>query len=360
MQLLILYAFTALVFSFLCSIAESVILSVTSAHIALLEQEGRPSAPLLRNLKKDISQPLSAILTLNTIAHTVGAVGVGAQAAVVFGNASVGIASAILTFLILVFSEIIPKTLGAHYWRKLSPVTAYGLYWLIRLLYPFVKLSEMLTQRLTDQPNLHGLNREEFSAMAAVSAREGQLALQESKIMQNLLRLHKVRVSDVMTPRTVVFTADEDLCIAEFLERQEPHHFSRIPVFRHNPEQVNGFVLRSDLLVAQAEGKAENTLKHYRRNITAILDSMALSQALDEFIRLRAQLMLVVDEYGDIKGIITLEDIFETLLGLEIMDESDSVEDMQKLARKLWKHRARALGISLRKLDAGVSPGLEK
>jgi len=344
MLLLILYALTALVFSFLCSIAESVILSVTNAHIALLEQQDKPAAPLLRKLKKDIDQPLAAILTLNTIAHTVGAAGVGAQAAVVFGSTSLAITSAILTFLILVFSEIIPKTLGAHYWRQLAPVTAYSLQWLIRLLYPFVKLSQKLTQRFTDKPNLHGLNRDEFAAMAEVSAKEGQLAPQESEIMKNLLRLRDIHVSDVMTPRTVVFSAAEDASIAAFFERQQQHHFSRIPLYQQSPEAVHGFVLRSDLLTARAEGNTQNPLKQYRRDILVTLDSMALSQALDEFMRMQAHMMLVVDEYGHMMGIITLEDVFETLLGLEIMDESDSVEDMQKLARKLWKRRAQKLG----------------
>lgn len=348
MLLLTLYALTALVFSFLCSIAESVILSVTSAHIAMLEQQEKASGALLRELKKNIDQPLSAILTLNTIAHTVGAAGVGAQAAVVFGNTSLAITSAILTFLILVFSEIIPKTLGAHYWRQLAPITAFGLKWLIRILYPFVKLSEKLTGQFKEKPVLHGLNREEFAAMAEVSVSEGQLAPQESKIMKNLLSLREIRVSDVMTPRTVVFSAEENLSITEFFQLQHPHQFSRIPIYQEAPSKVYSFVLRADLLIAQAEGNADEQLKHFRRDIHATLDSMTLSQALDELIRLKAHLMLVVNEYGDMKGIVTLEDIFETLLGLEITDESDSVEDMQKLARKLWKHRAREIGLKIK------------
>lgn len=347
MLLLILYALTALVFSFLCSITESVILSVTNAHIALLKKQNKPVAPLLRKLKKDIDQPLAAILTLNTIAHTVGAAGVGAQAAVVFGSASLAVTSAILTLMILIFSEIIPKTIGAHYWRQLAPVTAYSLQWLIRLLYPFVKLSQKLTQQLTNKPNLHGLNRDEFAAMAELSLKEGQLAPQESEIIKNLLRLRDIHVSDVMTPRTVVFSAAEDTTIAAFFERQEQHHFSRIPLYQQNTEEVNGFVLRSDLLSAQAKGHTQNQLKQYRRELFVTLDSMALSQILDEFMRKQAHMMLVVNEYGQMMGIITLEDVFETLLGLEIMDESDSVEDMQKLARKLWSRRASQLGINI-------------
>jgi len=351
MFLLVLYASAALLISFLCSIAEAVMLSVTNAHIALLERRGSPSAPLLRKLKKEIHRPLSAILTLNTIAHTVGAVGVGAQVAIVFGNAWVGLASAVLTLLVLVLSEIIPKTLGAHYWRQLAGVTAYSLRWLIRILYPFVILSEKMTRQIAKEPNLRGLNREEFSAMAALSASEGQLEVQESTSLQNLLRLHELCVSDVMTPRSVVFSVEENTGIADFLELQESNQFSRIPLYGDSEDHVNGFVLHSDLLLAHAEGKSGEALKGFRRHIDVILDGTALSKALDEFIRLKAQMMLVVNEYGDVKGIITLEDIFETLLGLEITDEKDVVEDMQKLARKLWKHRARQRGIDFREQD---------
>ena len=345
MLLLILYALTALIFSFLCSVAEAVILSVSNAHIANLEQQGKPAGKLLRRLKKNVDQPLAAILTLNTIAHTMGAAGVGAQAAVVFGSASLGITSAVLTLLILVFSEIIPKTLGALYWRQLAPITAHGLKWLIRLLYPFIKMSDKLTSLLGDKPHLHGLNRDEFAAMAELSANEGQLAQQESKIMRNLLSLNALRVCDVMTPRTVVFCADQDRTVAEFFQQPQLHKFSRIPVYSEAPSSMTGFVLRNDLLTAKADGDTDKALKNFRRELHVTLDSMNLSQALDELIRLQAHLLLVVNEYGDNRGIITLEDIFETLLGLEITDESDTVEDMQKLARQLWKQRARQLGI---------------
>jgi CBS domain containing-hemolysin-like protein len=195
--------------------------------------------------------------------------------------------------------------------------------------------------------------------MAEVSAQEGQLAPQESEIMKNLLRLRDIHVSDVMTPRTVVFSAEENLTISDFFKLPHPHQFSRIPIYQETPGAVHGFVLRTDLLIAQAEGNAEHQLKHYRRDINATLDSMALSQSLDEFIRLKAHQMLVVDEYGEMKGIVTLEDIFETLLGLEIIDENDRVEDMQKLARKLWKHRVQELGIDLSSKDSAQdsSPG---
>lgn len=348
MFLLITYVSIALGFSFLCSIAEAVILSVTSAHIALLEQEEKPSGVLLRKLKEDINTPLAAILTLNTIAHTVGAAGAGAQAAAVFGSAYVGIASAVLTLLILIVSEIIPKTLGAHYWRSLAPATAYCLKFLIWALYPFVKLSETLTRGLTHGPTLRGFSRDEFAAMAELSAKEGELAQRESKILKNLLLLRETRVKDAMTPRTVVFSLPETLLVEEFFDQHENIRFSRIPIYSDNQEQVSGFVLRSELLSAQATGKGDNKLKNYRRDLQVLLSSMSLSQAFDELLRNHSHIMLVLDEYGGMEGILTLEDVLETLLGLEIVDESDKTEDMQKLARRLWKRRAQQMGLKIK------------
>ena len=217
MLLLIIYISIALGFSFLCSIAEAVLLSVTTPYIALLESQKKTVAVELRQLKNDINKPLSAILTLNTIAHTVGAAGPGAQATKVFGNAYLGIASAVLTLLILVFSEIIPKTLGAHYWRQLAPSTAYALKLLVWFLYPFVKLTELLTRGLTDGPTLRGVSRKEIMALAELSGREGALADQESLIMQNLLKLRETPARSAMTPRTVVFSISQQITVGDYL-----------------------------------------------------------------------------------------------------------------------------------------------
>ena len=347
MLLLIIYVIIALGFSFLCSIAEAVILSVTTPHITLLQQQGRLTGSLLARLKEDMNSTLAAILTLNTIAHTVGAAGAGAQAAAVFGNNYVGIASAILTLLILVFSEIIPKTLGAHYWKQLAPATAYGLRGLIWLLYPFVRLSEMLTRGLTHGPGLTGFNREELAAMAELSAKEGQLDQQEMQILKNLLRLRDTRVTDAMTPRTVIFSLPEDLTVEEFFWKYGGERFSRIPIYSQEPGHLNGFVLRSDLLLAQARGNTTTKLATYRREISALPPSTSLSRAFDEFLRQRAHIMIIVDEYGGIEGILTLEDILETMLGLEIVDESDATTDMQEFARRLWLKRARKMGLNI-------------
>jgi CBS domain containing-hemolysin-like protein len=346
MVLLVVYVFVALGFSFLCSIAEAVILSVNTPYITLLRQQGRPAGAVLGRMKADINRALAAILTLNTIAHTIGAAGAGAQAARVFGNAWVGVASAVLTLLILVFSEIIPKTLGAHYWKQLAPATAYLLQGLVWLLYPFVRLAEFITRGLSHGPVLTGFNRDELAAMADISAGEGLIAEDETRILKNLLRLRENRVTDVMTPRTVIFSLAEDLRVQEYFWKYGDRRFSRIPVYREDSDHLDSFVLRSDLLLAQARGNTDTPLSNYRRELHALPASNSLSQAFDAFLQNRAHMMIIVDEYGCMIGLITLEDILETLLGQEIVDEGDRNTDMQAHARRLWRRRARAMGLN--------------
>ena len=349
MILLITFVLVALVFSFLCSIAEAVLLSVTLPYVALLEKTGKPSGPVLRALKAKISKPLSAILTLNTIAHTIGAAGAGPPGAVVFGKAHLGAASVGLTLLILVFSEIIPKTLGAHHWRRLAPATAHGLKFLVWILYPFVVLSEKITGRMADGPTLSGFSRQEFAAMAELSAEEGELAERESEVLKNLLLLRETRVRDAMTPRPVVFSLAESTTVGTFFDEQESVRFSRIPLFRDDPDQADGFVLRSDLLLAQAKGEVDTPLAHFKRPLPVVPESLSLAQAFNRLLRVRAHIVQVVDEYGCLAGILTLEDIIETLLGLEIVDEGDAAVDMQEHARRLWRRRARKMGLEIDK-----------
>jgi len=349
MLLLITYVLIALIFSFLCSIAEAVLLSVTTAHIAVLEKEQKKVGSILKTLKTDINKPLSAILTLNTIAHTTGAVGAGAQAAIVFGSAYVGVASAILTLLILFLSEIIPKTIGASNWRKLAPATAIGLKFITWLLFPFVWISEKITRGMVHESTLTGFSRDEFSAMAELSAEEGQIADDESTILRNLLLLRETNIQSVMTPRTVVFCLSDNLLVEEFFHKYDQTSFSRILVHSGDQEDINGFVIRRDLLLAQARGNFKNKLKKYRRDVAALLNTVSLSHAFSEMLRQRAQIMLVVDEYGTVKGIVTMEDLFETLLGLEIIDEYDKTEDMQKLARQNWQKKAKKKGFNIDK-----------
>ncbi|UTA48488.1 hemolysin family protein [Simiduia sp. 21SJ11W-1] len=339
-MLLAIYIAISLVFSFACSVFEAVLLSVNSAYISLMEKRGQPAGALLKSLKADVSKPLAAILTLNTIAHTVGAAGAGAEAAKLFGSAYVGVISAVLTLLILVFSEIIPKTLGATYWRKLAPLTAHCLKYLIIVLYPFVKLSDKITGGISGEPTLNGFSREEFAAMAEISTQAGQLAKQESRLLRSLMKLRNLRVKDAMTPRTVIFSLSEDLTVEEYFHKYDKVNFSRVPIFDGDREKVTGFVFRNDLLLAQARGNGENPLQNYCRELPALIGTTSLLHALNEMLGQRVHIMLVVSEYGGVEGILTLEDVMETMLGFEIVDEKDKAVDMQKEAKRLWRRRA--------------------
>ncbi|RDV24217.1 DUF21 domain-containing protein [Alteromonas aestuariivivens] len=344
MLLLIVYIMIALGFSFLCSIAEAVILSVSSAYISVLEKEKRPSGQLLRLLTDDINRPLAAILTLNTIAHTMGAAGAGAQAASVFGETYLGVISAVLTLLILVFSEIIPKTLGAVYWRNLAPVTAYFLKYLTWLLTPFVKMSEWLTKGFKEDSPLRGLSRTELHAMAELSGQEGQLAQHESSFLQSLLSLHERKVKDAITHRTSVFSVSEEMSVEAFFHKHGHIEYSRIPVFEQgDSENITGFVLRSDLLVSQARGNGSKLLSEYRKAMITVLGSMPLSATFDHFIQKHVHMLLVVDEYGGLEGILTLEDLLEELLGVDIVDEKDSAVSLRRFASMMAKRRERML-----------------
>lgn len=344
MTLLVVYVLVALVFSFLCSIAEAVLLSVTTPYILLLERQNRPAGKLLRELKSQVNQPLTAILTLNTIAHTVGAAGAGAQVAAVFGSVYLGAASVVLTLLILFLSEIIPKTLGAHHWRTLAPATAYGLKFLVWVLYPFVKITVRMTRGLSEGPTLIGFSRQELAAMAELSAEEGQLAQRESLVLKNLMLLRETPVTEAMTPRPVVFSVPDSMTVEAFFDCHEEESFSRIPLYEGDPDQVDGFVLRSDLLLARAHGDTKLPIATFRRDMPIIPESLSLARAFNQILQARAHIVQIIDEYGCTAGILTLEDIIETLLGLEIVDEGDRAVDMQEHARRLWRRRARKLG----------------
>jgi len=346
MFLLGLYLFIALFFSFLCSIAEAVLFSISWVHIALIEKKGHKSGEILRALKEDINKPLAAILTLNTIAHTVGAAGVGAQATLVLGDSSLGITSAVLTFLILVFSEIIPKTLGASYYKELAPVTAYCLKFLIFILNPFIKLLELITRNMLKK-EASGFKRFEFSMMAQMSADEGFIDRQEATILKNLFLLKEIKIKQAMTPRTVMLFDSLTLKVGEFFHKHQKSRFTRIPVYDKDQDDIVGFVIRADLLLAQARGNSEMNLSNYVREMPTLLDTMLLSHAMKEMLLGKAHISLVVNEYGTVRGILTLEDILETLIGHEIIDESDKDIDMQKLAKRLWKAKAKKYGIEL-------------
>ncbi|GLS28010.1 CNNM domain-containing protein [Marinibactrum halimedae] len=345
MVLLVAYVVLAVGISFLCSIAEAVILSVTTSYIAALEQQGKPSGRRLKTLKSDINSPLAVILTLNTIAHTVGAAGAGAQAAMLFGNVYMGIFSGVLTLVILIFSEIIPKALGAQYWRMLAPTTAFVLSSLVRWMGPFVWLTKKITERMEhSEATLKGFSRQEFAAMAELGREEGELTQQESVVLRNVFLLGERSVNAAMTPRPVVLGFDEAATLASLREKIEAASFSRLPIYSE-PEKVTGFVLRSDLLLAFMRGQDQDCLQTYARDLPAIVGEASLLQAFETMISRDAHMLLVVDEYGGMRGILTMEDIFENLLGTNIVDERDSVVSMKKLAKRLGSVRWRKMGV---------------
>ncbi len=336
MLLLLVYLFIALFTSFLCSILEAALLSTPISYLQSEADQGSDSARLMIQQKEDIDKPLSAILSLNTIAHTVGAAGVGAQATIVFGEAYFGLVSAILTILILVITEIIPKTLGANYSRELSAFTARTIKLLIWITYPLVIFSSILTKVLS-RKEAPTTSREEISALANIGTQEGIFGDKENKIIQNLIQLKTIKVSDIMTPRVVVVTASEDMTLREFLTNKDFLHFSRIPVYQQHKDQITGYVIRAQVFEKLAEDEFDLKLKDIKRDILVFYRTTTLFQAWEDMLNRREHISLVVDEYGGMEGITTLEDIIESLLGFEIIDEKDRVSNMQQYALQRWK-----------------------
>jgi len=344
--LLTTYILLALVFSFLCSVAEAVLLSITPSYIAGLQDKNSKLAALLKQLKQDnVDQSLAAILTLNTIAHTVGAIGSGSKATVVFGSAWFGLFSAVMTLMILFLSEIIPKTIGAVYWRTLAGFTARFVRTLIWVLYPLIRLSEALTRLIARGKAVHVFSREEFVAMAGIGESAGKIDPRESRIIRNLFRLSSLTVSDIMTPRTVISSLPQDITVSEALDAKPSVTFSRLPLYEKDLDHVTGFILRDDLLHSKALDGDDFKLQTLRRDIKTVSDTMPLSGLLEFLLDQRQQIALVIDEYGGTNGLVTIEDVVETLLGMEIVDEMDRVEDMRALARRQWEKRAKALGV---------------
>ena len=353
MGALLLWATVSIFFSFLCSILEAVFLSVTPTFINVKKNEGKDYATTLENLKKDVDKPLIAILTLNTIAHTLGAMMVGIQAESlpykfeIFGVNTVGIVSAIMTFLILVVSEIIPKTIGAKYWQELANFTSKALTVLIfPLKWTGILWILQLTTKLIGGKG-HGsvLSREDFHAMADMATEDGVFQESESKILKNLLTFKDILAKDVMTPRTVIKTANDTTTVQEFFKENSNIRFSRIPVYTDTPDNITGLVLKDEIFKEMALGNGTKTLKDLKRNIIIIERNIPIPTLFEQLVESKNHMALVVDEYGSVSGIVTMEDVIETLLGLEIMDESDHVANLQALARKSWEVRAKRLGL---------------
>jgi len=342
---LIVFFALSLVFSFLCSIWEAVLLSITPSYTSRKQQEGSRVGELLGEFKEDIDRPLSAILTLNTVAHTVGAIGVGAQAGSVFGDGSLGpisyeaIIASVMTLAILVLSEIIPKTIGANMWKSLAPFTVKSLSVLLKLLKPFVWMSQLITKRFKKDKNKSVFSRADFQAMALVGEESGEIMKSESMIISNLMKLKELTVHDIMTPRTVLITASETVTVREFYDKYDPIQFSRIPIHKGQKDVFTGMVLKDDLLRELAEDKDTTPLSDIAREVESVLRTMSLQELFDRLLGKKLHMALVHDAYGSLVGLVTMEDLLETILGLEITDEFDSIEDLQVLAKNKWKKR---------------------
>ena len=339
MFLLIAYLTLALAVSFLCSIMEAVLLSVTVSYLKVREEKGSNSAKILLKQKQNIDKPLSAILSLNTIAHTVGAAGVGAQVTKVFGDIYFGVASAILTVLILFLSEIIPKTLGARFWRELSVPASYAIKITTIITYPLVIMSSYLTSLFSTKHAGVSTSREEYSVLAEMGTKDGIFSEKENSIIQNLIKLKENRVSEILTPRVVVSAADEDTALTDFPGIEQLQQFSRIPIYSGNPDHITGYVFRQSVYEKLSEDDAGLQLKDIKREIVVVYESYPLIRLWETLLSKKEHIALIVDEYGGMAGIVTMEDIIETLLGFEIVDETDTVADMQEYAKEKWDRK---------------------
>ncbi|GAA4967073.1 hemolysin family protein [Algibacter aquimarinus] len=353
MSALIFWATISIFFSFLCSILEAVLLSVTPTFINVKKQEGKDYATTLEELKKDVDKPLIAILTLNTIAHTLGAMMVGIEAESLpykielWGINTVGVVSAIMTFLILVASEIIPKTIGATYWKGLANFASKTL---LVLIFPLkwtgiLWLLQLTTKLIGGKGHGSVLSREGFMAMTEIAHEEGVFQENESKIIKNLLTFKEIFAKDVMTPRTVMKTEDETNTVEDFFKRNLNIRFSRIPVYTNDPDNITGLVLKDEIFKEMALDNNTKKLSELKRDIIVVNRNLPIPTLFEKLVESRNHMAMVVDEYGSVSGLVTMEDVIETLLGLEIMDESDNVSDLQHLARKSWEARAKKLGI---------------
>lgn len=364
MGLLIVYALIAILFSFWCSIIEAVFLSLTPTYLNINKKEGKSFAIILENFKKDVDKPLIAILTFNTIAHTVGAILVGVQAKTAYAemygseqkqflgfpfteDVMVGVVSTIMTILILIASEIIPKTIGATYWRQLGNFTAVSLNLLIfPLKWTGILWLLQLTTKLIGGKGHHSvMSRDGFYAMTQIAEEEGVFEASESMVIKNLLTFKNIQAKDVMTPRTVMKTVNEDMTVEAFFKENQHIRFSRIPVFQDEIDNITGLVLKDDIFREMANDNNNKKLVDIKRNIIIVNRSLAIPKLLDQLVNSKNHMALVVDEYGSVSGIVTMEDVIETLLGFEIMDESDNIADLQHVARKSWEARAKRLGI---------------
>ncbi len=339
MSALIFYLFLALFVSFICSLTESVLLSTPQSFLITIREKEKWANSFLK-FKSHIDKPLSAILSLNTVAHTIGAAGVGVEATKLFGEASLGLVSAILTILILVITEIIPKTIGAKYWKSLAKLTLNIINIMLFITYPLVIFSTKITKLITNNKKENITSREEISALAQIGTNQGVFSENENKIIQNILRLQKIKVTQIMTPRVVVTSINENLTLEDFQNDKKYLNFSRIPTYSKQNEKITGYVFLQDILKEISAQKNHNLLiKKFKRNVLTIPSSITVYNLWEKMLEEKEHIAIVVDEYGGLSGIATMEDVIETLFGLEITDENDAIIDMQKYAKSRWKNK---------------------
>ena len=338
MTLLIIYLLLTMGISFLCSLLESVLMSTPISYISMKEEEGDRNAVLFMKFKQDPDRPLTAILSLNTIANTLGAAAVGHQATLLSGDHVFGIVSAVMTILILVFSEIVPKTIGTSHWKDLLWLS-HIMQFLVYLLFPVVWVVDKLHNTISDEEPDTSISREEVSAMANIGEEEGVLDNSENKVIQNIIKLDDIKAYDVMTPRVVAAIASEQMTLRNFYKQEELSHNSRIPVYSDSPEFITGYILRYDALENLADDKFDMRLKEIKRKIAAFHEETSVSDIWESLLKTKDQIACIIDDYGCFQGIITLEDIMETILGMEIIDENDTITDMQQYAKERWLKR---------------------
>lgn len=340
MTLLITYLAVAIGVSFICSVLEAVLLSITPSYVESMAGKYPDRGKVLLEVKNNLDQSISSILILNTFAHTMGAAGVGAQATIIFGARWETLIAILLTLVILYFSEIIPKTIGATFWRRLAIPSAHAIYWLVKLVYPLIWLSTLITKffRKSEQEEI---SREEIIALASLGHKMGSLISQENEYLANVLKLREIKTERILTPRTVMHSLSEDLTVSEALEDEKTKLFSRIPIYAGDQDHITGLVINRELLIGEREGKSRLEISHFSKPVTRVSENLPVQQLLDLFIKKREHLFLVEDKFGQTAGIVTLEDAIETMLGREIVDETDTVEDLQKFAKGKYRDRLR-------------------
>ncbi|MFK7794141.1 MAG: CNNM domain-containing protein [Gammaproteobacteria bacterium] len=340
MSLLITYLAIAIGISFICSVLEAVLLSITPSYVERITTKDPGRGEILAKVKNRLDQSIASILILNTFAHTMGAAGVGSQAANIFGVRWETLIAVILTLVILYFSEIIPKTIGATYWRQLAIPSAHIIYWLIKLVYPLIWVSSLIT-KLFRKGDAQKVSREEIIALASLGHQMGSLISQENEYLTNVLKLREIRTEEILTPRSVMHSLDASMTVNQALSYEETRQFTRIPIYQDNRDNIIGLVINRDLLFEERGGKSDLPLSDFSKVITRVSENLPVQQLLDMFIKKREHMFLVEDQYGQTIGLVTLEDAIETVLGREIIDEADIIEDMQKFAKGKYRKRLR-------------------